>query len=209
MSRATPFVLTGLCLVIAVLSWRFVVLGFAAAFDVVWQLYGAEVPLAFKVHVVCAPVALALSGFQFFPRLRSRWPGLHRWTGRVASAAILLAGVSALALALMPTGRPVAAIGFGLLAVLWVAFTLRAVARIRAGDRVGHRADMIRAFALTFAAVTLRLQLTALFLWGFDYPEASLIVAWTCWVPNLLVAEWLVRRSGPSGRGAASGHLAA
>jgi len=53
---------------------------------------------------------------------------------------------------------------------------------------------MIRSFALTFAAFMLRLQLPMLFALGMDYPQASNVIAWACWVPNLSVAEWLVRR---------------
>jgi len=51
--------------------------------------------------------------------------------------------------------------------------------------------------ALTFAAVTLRLYLPVLGgTLGFEtgYP----IVAWLCWVPNLIVAEWILRRRARS-----------
>jgi hypothetical protein len=55
---------------------------------------------------------------------------------------------------------------------------------------------------LTFAAVTLRLWLPILISSGVDYIEAYQAVAWLSWVPNLLVAEWIVhrlRRSQPAG----------
>ena len=54
---------------------------------------------------------------------------------------------------------------------------------------------MTRNFALTFAAVTLRLQMPLLAM-GFGEEMGYRIVAWSCWIPNLLVAEWLVRRAG-------------
>ena len=53
---------------------------------------------------------------------------------------------------------------------------------------------MIRTNALTFAAVTLRLWLPAFIASGADYIEAYTAVAWLSWVPNLLVAEWIVHR---------------
>ncbi len=65
---------------------------------------------------------------------------------------------------------------------------------IRQKDVQAHRRWMIRNFALTFAAVTLRLWLPILpvLLGGFEpgYQAVSFMV----WVPNVLVAEWMVRR---------------
>jgi hypothetical protein len=50
---------------------------------------------------------------------------------------------------------------------------------------------MVRNFALTFAAVTLRLWLPGSVLSGVPFEVAYPIVAWLCWVPNLVVAELL------------------
>jgi hypothetical protein len=52
---------------------------------------------------------------------------------------------------------------------------------------------MIRSAALTLAAVTLRLYLPFLAMsMGFELGYS--LVAWLCWVPNILFAEWLLRR---------------
>src|SRR5438552_3763738 len=67
-----------------------------------------------------------------------------------------------------------------------------AFVRIRSGNVQSHREWMTRSYALVFAAVTLRLY--APFLEGaFGEYNGYAIVAWACWVPNLAVAEWLVR----------------
>jgi len=86
--------------------------------------------------------------------------------------------------------------GFGALAVLWFFTGLQAYRSIRRCDVETHRHWMIRNFALTLAAVTLRNYLP-LFLFAFHWKfEPSYIaVSWFCWVPNLLVAEWLIRRN--------------
>jgi hypothetical protein len=57
---------------------------------------------------------------------------------------------------------------------------------------------MIRSFALTLAAVTLRLYLPLSRIAGIPFYDAYVPIAWLCWVPNLLVAEtWLrLRRRG-------------
>ena len=67
--------------------------------------------------------------------------------------------------------------------------------RILGRDLGRHRAWMVRAFALILAAVTLRLQLPGLF-WIFSGDETPVfaVVAWTAWVPNLVAAEWILRR---------------
>jgi hypothetical protein len=100
-----------------------------------------------------------------------------------------------LALALGTEAGLVAAAGFGLLAVPWLATTAVGVWKARARDFAAHRQWMIRSAALTFAAVTLRHELPLLVLGGLEFPTAYTIVAWLCWVPNLLVAEWVVRGS--------------
>ena len=51
---------------------------------------------------------------------------------------------------------------------------------------------MIRNYALTFAAVTLRIELFALIAAGV--PFAYKTVAWSSWLPNLLVVEGWIRR---------------
>jgi hypothetical protein len=52
---------------------------------------------------------------------------------------------------------------------------------------------MVRNFALTFAAVTLRVWLPAGTAAGVPFAVAYPVVAWLCWVPNLLAAEALIR----------------
>jgi len=52
---------------------------------------------------------------------------------------------------------------------------------------------MIRSFALTFAAVMLRIILPLELASGVPFSTAYKIVSWACWVPNLVVAEWFVR----------------
>lgn len=181
-----------LCFGIAVTSWRFIPLGVEAGMGFV--AYHAELrSLAFYAHVGLAPVALILMPFQFLPRLRARRPRLHRWIGRSYATAILLSGLGGLMLALGTEAGPVAASGFGLLAVLWLATTAVGVWKARARDFVAHRQWMIRSAALTFAAVTLRLELPLLVASGLDFPTAYTTVAWLCWMPNLFVAEWMLR----------------
>jgi hypothetical protein len=54
---------------------------------------------------------------------------------------------------------------------------------------------MVRNFALTFAAVTLRLWLPTAIIAGAPFELAYPVIAWLCWVPNLLLAELLLRQT--------------
>ncbi len=152
-----------------------------------------ERPATAIAHFAGSALALALGGMQLNAWLRSRAPGLHRWLGRGYVAGVAIGGVSGFLLALKSSGGPVAQAGFALMAVCWLGCTLVAYRRIRGGDVAAHRRWMIRSFALTFAAVTLRLYLPASQIAGMPFPAAYSAIAWLCWVPNLLVAEGFIR----------------
>lgn len=164
-------------------------------------LQSSRLPLALMVHFGGGAVAMALGPFQFRASQRARHPVLHRWMGRVYVAAILGSGTAGLALAFFSQGGAVAHAGFGLLAAAWLVTTSLAFLAIRQGDTVAHQRWMIRSFSLTFAAVTLRVYLPLGLALGIPFEVAYPIIAWACWVPNLIVAELLqsspVRRLRP------------
>lgn len=80
-------------------------------------------------------------------------------------------------------------------AAAWLFTGLRAYQTARARQFVAHRAWMIRNFALALAAVTLRVQLGTGIASGLSFETVYATVAWASWVPNALVAEWLIRRT--------------
>ena len=148
------------------------------------------------VHVFASSAALVLGPLQFSSRLRTARPRLHRWSGRFyLGIGVLLGGLAGLFMALHAFGGPGSRLGFGCLALAWLFTGFRAYRSIRAGDVPSHRRWMIRNFALTFAAVTLRLWLPASVASGIAFEVAYPVVAWLCWVPNLVAAELLLRRT--------------
>lgn len=192
-SRISLFLMLLFSFIIALVSYRFLALGLDVAFsDMPGQL--ANRRLAFLLHVSAAPLALVTGGLQLLPRLRSKYPALHRWTGRTYGVAVLVAGLSGLIVANGAAGGVSARLGFGLLSALWLVTTFQGVRYARVRRFADHRRWMIRSFALTFAAVTLRLYLPFFFVNGFSYTQASVFVAWMCWVPNLIAVEWWLRR---------------
>lgn len=142
-------------------------------------------------HVFASIVALALGPFQFSALLRQQYANIHRWLGRVyLVVGVLLGGLSGLYMSQFAYGGLVSKLGFATLAVLWLLSGLRAYLAIRRGAIAEHRKWMVRNFSLTFAAVMLRLYLPASMAAGIEFSLAYPIIAWLCWVPNLVFAEW-------------------
>lgn len=143
-------------------------------------------------HFFAGSVVIVAGALQLSRWLRSRNLVLHRWLGRIYVIGVCLGGVAGLVMAFNSTGGLVTHIGFGLLAITWVGTTVKAWLCIRAGNVQAHRAWMLRSYALTLAAVTLRLYLPISAMLGIPFEEAYTAIAWLCWVPNLLVVEWFL-----------------
>ena len=150
-------------------------------------------PVALYAHLIGSLWALATGPFQLNARLRAASLARHRWIGRSYVAGVLV-GDGALALAPFAETGAVARLGFATLGALWIAFTATAFVRIRNGDRTAHRRWIIRSYALTLAAVTLRAYLTFTGVAQVPFETAYPVIAWLCWIPNLIVAELVVRR---------------
>jgi hypothetical protein len=107
----------------------------------------------------------------------------------------LVGGLAGLFMASHAFGGLAARLGFSCLALGWLYTGSRAYLAIRAADIASHRRWMVRNFALTFAAVTLRLWLPASIVSGITFEAAYPVIAWLSWVPNLLVAEVLFNQT--------------
>lgn len=142
-------------------------------------------------HVVFSAVALLVGPFQFFPALRAR-PRLHRALGYVYFTGVIGGGIAGICTAFIAYGGLVSTFGFGLLALLWLWTGLAALQAVRRRDFAGHERWAVRSFALTFAAVTLRLYLPTAMLLGVPFEDFYPAVSWLCWVPNLLFVEWFL-----------------
>lgn len=145
------------------------------------------------VHAGAASTALILGALQLSSVVRRRWPRLHRAGGRLYVAGCVAGGAAALVLSAGVSTGPVAASGFGTLGTLWLYATMQGLRSARARDFSRHRAWMIRSYALTFAAVTLRLYLPLSQIVGIDFVVAYRCIAWLAWVPNLILAEVAIR----------------
>ena len=148
----------------------------------------------FYLHTTGGGLALLLGSVQFFPKLRNQYLTIHRNIGKGYVVACLIGGTSGLVLAVLANGGWIAKTGFTMLAVFWLYSTYQAYSAIRRKAIESHQIWMLRSFALTFAAVSLRLEIPLYLMLGMEFLDAYRLVSWSCWVLNLLVAEWLVRR---------------
>lgn len=149
------------------------------------------------IHIFASAVALALGPWQFSAGLRQRHVQWHRWSGRTyLIAGVLPGGLSGLYVAQFAFGGWVSEIGFSLLAISWLVSAWLAYRAVRLGDLASHQRWMLRNFALTFAAVTLRIYLGSFAAIGVPFEVFYPWLAWICWVPNLVAIHWLNLHKG-------------
>ncbi|MFQ1702110.1 DUF2306 domain-containing protein [Loktanella agnita] len=186
-----------LCLLIAAMSARLLIPELARTAGHLHYHYEARF-LALYGHIAFAVIALAVMPFQFSTRLRAARPGLHRLIGRIYVASCIIGGLCGLWLAVGTQAGLVAAWGFGLLAVVWIWCTLQGLFAARARAFADHRRWMIRSAALTFGAVTLRIYLIGALAAGLDFNSFYPLLGWISWVPNLIIAEWVLLERRPA-----------
>jgi len=182
-----------LCMAIALASYRYLIPG-APMPEVI-----ADNRLRtgwLVVHAVCGATALLVGPWQFWAKLRARAPRVHRWLGRAYGVGCILGGISGVMLALGASTGIVSTFGFGLLGIAWVHTTAQGWRTAMQRDFRWHRVWMIRSFALTLAAVTLRIYIPLSFFFPFGFENSYRAISFLCWVPNLLVAELYLRRRG-------------
>ena len=155
---------------------------------------------AFYVHVFSAIIALFAGFTQFSPNVLKKHKKLHRTIGKIYAVDILLVNFPAgMIIAVYANGLLPTKMAFVILDILWVAFTYIAVMAARQKKFKIHREFMIRSYALTFSAVTLRLwKIILSHNFHFDPLTVYMMDAWLGFVPNLLFAEWLIRNKNAS-----------
>jgi hypothetical protein len=146
-------------------------------------------------HAAFASIALLVGPWQLLTGLqnsRQRW---HRRIGWVYMVAGLVGWVSSIPIAMHASAGPVAQAGFLALGAAWI--TMTSLGLLAAIDRRfdKHRRWMTRSYAVTAAAITLRILLPICLISGAPFKDAYPAIAWACWLTNLCIAEYLLRHS--------------
>lgn len=181
------------CVVLAAASyfaWRYTVRYFhytASSYGPFWWPR-ARVLLP---HVIAGMTALFLGPVQFWSAMRRKYARLHRWSGRLYVAGVVLGSVMAWSLvARMPAQQLGHQTGLGALGIAWLTTTAFAFIAIRRGNIAQHREWMIRSYVVTFAFVTYRALLQLMQSYSIGAPaERTAVLAWSCWALPLLVTE--------------------
>lgn len=150
---------------------------------------------AFYVHITFGGVAMLTGWTQFSRRLRGRYLSIHRTIGKIYVVSVMLSSMAGVYISLFASGGITCTLGFGILAILWFFTVSMAYTSILKRHIKQHENWMIRNYALTFAAVTLRIYLpVSQALMHIDFVTAYRVISWLCWVPNLIVAEIIISK---------------
>jgi len=150
--------------------------------------------LAFFTHVYTTMFVLIAGFTQFSAYIRKHFREIHRYSGWVYAFTVLfLAGPSGFYMGIYANGGVISQTAFCLLAVLWICFTAMAIKSAVKRDFKSHRKYMIRSFALTLSAITLRAWKYVVVLLFEPRPmDVYQLVAWLGWIPNLIIAEIII-----------------
>jgi uncharacterized membrane protein len=151
--------------------------------------------IGFYTHIVFGGIALLIGWTQFSSKMRNRRMASHRKLGKVYVVAVLLSALAGIYIGFFATGGWISSAGFICLGIVWFYTTLKAYLHIKEGEVEKHQKMMIYSYAACFAAVTLRIWLPILTIIYGDFSKAYLVVAWLCWVPNLVVGYLITRKA--------------
>jgi len=152
--------------------------------------------IGFYGHIIFGGMALCIGWSQFSEKLRRKRLPLHQNLGKLYVGAVAISGSCGIGIGLFATGGWISSLGFVVLGLIWLYTTFSAYMAIRKKDLNLHQGMMIYSYAACFAAVTLRIWLPLLQLGFGDFLVAYKIVAWLCWVPNLIFAHFWIRKKG-------------
>lgn len=178
------------------ITLQYIPINFDVAFLRIKQQYVVfrHYRIAFYTHVLFSMFSL-LAGFtQFSKNIRIKYPQVHRVFGWIYITSILVfSAPSGLVIAYYANGGFWSQLAFCLLAIGWFTFTGIALKALFSKNFGKHQKFMIRSFALTLSAITLRFwKYIIVLIFQPRSMDVYQIVAWLGWVLNLLIAEIII-----------------
>lgn len=145
------------------------------------------------LHLSTAPFILIAGALLHNRNLRERAPKVHRWGGRIYLTLIMLTAPATFIMALRETEGIMTVWSFAILSVLWFATGTMAWYHAVKRNFPVHSQWMVRNYALTFTNVTFRAELHLLLAFGMPLATVYEPIRIFQMIPNLLVAELLIR----------------
>ncbi|MCB0631343.1 MAG: DUF2306 domain-containing protein [Lewinella sp.] len=154
--------------------------------------------LGIGVHFAAGGIILILGCIQLIDRIRSKYPAVHRWLGRLYVLSALGAAIGGLVFIVVKgtIGGLIMDIGFAGYGVLTLLAALATIRFARSRDLERHRAWAIRLFALAIGSWLYRMDYGFWFLFtdGLGHAQAfrgpfDYFMDFFFYLPNLVVAE--------------------
>lgn len=153
-------------------------------------------------HLAMGAIVLLMGPVQLVAAVRTRWPALHRWLGRIYIVTSAVAGLGGLLFIVFKgtIGGAVMNIGFGLYGALMVVAAFEAWRHAVARRFDAHRAWAIRLFALAIGSWLYRMDfgfwLIAVHRIGHQEDfrgPFDMVMSFFFYLPNLAIAELFLR----------------
>lgn len=147
-----------------------------------------------------------LGPLQFLKTIRRSSAKTHRVIGYIYYLMLYPASAGAFWLAFYAYSGLPALLGFACLAAGWIITGYLAFVAIKEKRIQDHKNWMLRNYALTYAAVTLRIMLPINMAFNGGRPTEAgyAVISWMCWVVNVIIMEVWIRfvehRSLPAGQ---------
>jgi uncharacterized membrane protein len=152
------------------------------------------------VHMVTGTIAMLTMVLQVWPRLREKFPKVHRVSGRVYVVSVVVAALAGFVVIwfAVPWGK----VGSLCMLIFWVWSTVAGYVAIRRGNHVTHRRYMLYSFAVSANNMWASITMLAIFELGlpFDLVWWGEAARWIPWVGNLMLVQWWLYYTARKGR---------
>ncbi len=152
---------------------------------------------SFYIHVFTSILIITSGLLQFSKTILTKYTKIHRISGFIYLAVtLLISGPAALVMSFYANGGYPAQTSFVILSLLWIGTSFLAYHFVRKKDYERHGKWMVRSYALTLSAVSLRLYsyLFDVFHFTMDPVDLYILLSWLSWTLNLVIAEILIKR---------------
>ena len=152
--------------------------------------------IAFYFHITFSLFVLLFGALQFIEKIPLKTTKFHKLFGKIYLYLVLIiCAPSGLVLAIYANGGIFSKLSFMITSLLWWIFTYVAIIKIKKQNYNQHRNYMIRSYSLTLSAISLRLLVLILpYFLHLRGKEMYTFVAWMSWIPNLIIAEFIIKR---------------